>query len=61
MEIELLIEIAYSSLNEKLCNGCTKYGSPYSYKNDRYTGSCNKCRCMAAEEIKSILEKQKNN
>lgn len=61
MKIELLIEIAYSILNDELCDGCAKYGSPYSYENDKYTGSCDKCRHMAAEEIKSILEKLKNN
>lgn len=58
MKNELLIEIIDSALNNKLCSGCQKYGSPHSYKNG---GSCQKCMSMASKEIKSILDKQKNN
>lgn len=58
MKNELLIEIIDSVLNDKLCSGCQKYGSPYSYENG---GSCEQCMSMASKEIKSILEKQKNN
>ena len=58
MKNELLIEIIDSILNEELCGGCQKYGSPYSYENGE---SCQECMSMASKEIKSILEKQKNN
>lgn len=58
MKNELLIEIISSCLNNELCDGCERYGSPYSYENG---GSCQKCRNIASKEIKSILEKQKKN
>lgn len=61
MKIELLIEIAHSALNDELCDGCEKYGSPYSYYSCGNDGGCEKCRSMAMKEIKLILEKQKNN
>lgn len=57
MKNELLAEIANSALNDDLCRGCDKYGSPLSYENG---GSCQLCRGMAAKEIKSILERQKD-
>ena len=57
MKNELLAEIAFSALNDDLCGGCTKYGSPLSYENG---GSCQLCRGMAAKEIKSILDRRKD-
>lgn len=57
MKNELLAEIANSALNDDLCRGCDKYGSPLSYENG---GSCQLCRGMAAKEIKSILERRKD-
>lgn len=56
MKNELLIEIISSCLNDELCGGCGRYGSPYSYENG---GSCQKCRNIALKKIKSILEKTK--
>ena len=58
MNKELLIEIVTSALNDDLCDGCSESSAPYSYENG---GSCDKCRSMAAEEIKKIIKKWKGN
>ena len=53
MNKELLIEIMASALND----GCSEIAAPYAYENG---GSCQKCRSMAAEEIKKIIKKCKD-
>ena len=57
MNKELLIEIMTSALNDDLCGGCSEFAAPYAYENG---GSCQKCRSMAAEEIKIIIKKWKD-
>ena len=57
MNKELLIEIITSALNDDLCGGCSEIAAPYAYENG---GSCQKCRSMAAEEIKKIIKKCKD-
>lgn len=58
MNKELLIEIMTSALNDDLCGGCSESPALYSYENG---GSCDKCRSIAAEEIKTIIKKWKGN
>jgi len=57
MNKKLLIEIMTSALNDDLCGGCSEIAAPYAYENG---GSCQKCRSMAAEEIKIIIKKWKD-
>lgn len=56
--IDLLIDIAVTLDDNKLCSGCSEKNSPFSYKNG---GSCYLCRKQASKEIIKILKRVKQN